>query len=112
MADSEHVLNVDKSNWQSDVMEADHPVLVDFWAEWCAPCKAIAPVLDQLADDYDGKLKVAKVNVDETPELAGEFGVRSIPTLLLIVDGKVAEQMVGAAGKEALKEKLDPHVSG
>ncbi len=107
---SDQVMPVGKSNWQSEVMESDIPVLVDFWAEWCGPCKAIAPILDQLADEFSGKLKIIKVNVDEDPELAGNFGVRSIPTLLLFQNGTVEEQMVGAMSKAALTEKLEPHL--
>lgn len=107
---SDKIITVDESNWQSAVMESATPVLVDFWAEWCGPCKAIAPILDQLADELGDQLKIAKVNVDERPELANQFGVRSIPTLLVIKSGAVAEQMVGAMSKSALKAKLEPHL--
>lgn len=107
---SEKIITVTDANWKSDVLDATQPVLVDFWAEWCGPCKAIAPVLDELAEELDGQLKIAKVNVDERPELAGEFGVRSIPTLLVIKGGVVAEQMVGAMSKSALKAKVEPHL--
>ncbi len=107
---SDKILTVTDSNWDSDVLQADKPVVVDFWAEWCGPCKAIAPVLDQLADELEGQLLVAKVNVDERPELASQFSVRSIPTLLVMKNGQVAEQMVGALSKAALKEKLEPHL--
>ena len=107
---SDKILTITESNWESGVLQSEKPVLVDFWAEWCGPCKAIAPVLDQLADELDGQLVVAKVNVDERPELAGQFGVRSIPTLLVMKEGQVAEQMVGALSKSALKDKIDPHL--
>ncbi len=107
---SDKIIQVNESNWKSEVLESSTPVLVDFWAEWCGPCKAIAPVLDELADDLGDKLKIAKVNVDERPELANEFGVRSIPTLLIIKSGNVAEQLVGAMSKAALKEKVEPHL--
>jgi thioredoxin 1 len=100
--------NVNASNWQSEVAASPIPVLVDFWAEWCGPCKAIAPHLEDLAKDLAGKLKIVKVNVDEAPELAGQFGIRSIPTLLLIKGGKVEQQMVGAMTKAALRGKIDP----
>lgn len=103
-------LEVNQSNWQSDVLESPVPVLVDFWAEWCGPCRAIIPTLEQLAEEYDGKLKVAKVNVDKNRELAQQFGVRSIPFLLIIKDGKVAEQMVGALSKPQFVEKITPHL--
>jgi thioredoxin 1 len=104
-------IEVNQSNWQADVLEASVPVLVDFWAEWCGPCRAIIPTLEQLAEDYDGKLKVAKVNVDQNRELAQQFGVRSIPFLLIIKDGKVAEQMVGALSKPQFVEKITPHLA-
>jgi thioredoxin 1 len=102
------VIHISAENWQSEVMSSPIPVLVDFWAEWCGPCKAIAPVLDELCAELSGKLKIAKVNVDENPGLAGEFGIRSIPTLLVIQGGVVQQQMIGAMGKAALKSKLEP----
>lgn len=107
---SDKILTVNKTNWETDVLQSGQPVLVDFWAEWCGPCKAIAPVLDELADELDGRMKVAKVNVDELPELANQFSVRSIPTLLVIKGGAVAEQMVGAMSKSALKGKIEPYL--
>jgi len=107
---SDKIITIEGGNWQSEVMESDKPVLVDFWAEWCGPCRAIAPILDQLADEFDGQLKIVKVNVDNNSDLANQFGVRSIPTLLVIKDGTVAEQMVGAMSKAAMKTKLDAHV--
>ena len=97
-------------NWQSDVMQSDVPVLVDFWAEWCAPCRAIAPILDEMAEELDGKLKVAKVNVDENNALAMEYQVRSIPNLLLVKGGQVVEQVVGALPKSALQAKVEGHL--
>jgi len=103
-----NVVHINAGNWQSEVMKSPIPVLVDFWAEWCGPCKAIAPVLDELSAELSGKLKIAKVNVDENPELAGEFGIRSIPTLLVIQGGVVQQQMIGAMGKPALKSKIEP----
>ena len=108
---AEGSVQINSENWQSEVIESTTPVLVDFWAEWCAPCKAIAPILEELVQDLGGKLKVAKVNVDENPELAGQFGIRSIPTLLIVKDGTVQQQMVGAMNKSALKEKVEPFLA-
>lgn len=102
---------ITSDNWERDVIKAEGPVLVDFWAEWCGPCKAIAPIVEALADDFHGKLKVAKVNVDDNPQLAVQFEIRSIPTLLLFKDGEAKERIVGAMGKDALKNKLSPHLS-
>ena len=102
-----NLVNVETATWQSEVMASNLPVLVDFWAEWCGPCRAIAPVLEDVSKELAGKLKVVKVNVDTSPELAAQFGVRSIPTLLLIKGGKVAQQMVGALSKSALRAKID-----
>ena len=106
MGDAKYITATEE-NFKSEVIESSQPVLVDFWAEWCGPCKMIAPAIEELAAEFDGKAKVVKVNVDEQPKLAQEYGVRSIPTLLFFRDGKVAEQLVGAAQKEALAEKLN-----
>jgi len=103
---SKNVVHITADNWQSEVADSDKPVLVDFWAEWCGPCKAIAPILDQLADELAGKIKIAKVDVDQNQELAGKFGIRSIPTLLVFKGGVVEQQMVGAMNKAALSDKL------
>ncbi len=107
---SDNIVTIGDDNWQSEVLDSDLPVLVDFWAEWCGPCKAIAPALDQLADELTGKLKIAKVNVDTNRNLAAQFGIRSIPTLLVFKDGTVQEQMMGALSKAALEQKLQPLV--
>lgn len=103
-------VEVSQATWQQEVEQSDVPVLVDFWAEWCGPCRAIIPTLEQLADEYDGKLKVAKVNVDQNRELAQKFGVRSIPFLLIMKDGEVKENMVGALGKPEFEAKIKPHL--
>ena len=107
---SDQIITVKSDNWHSDVISSPLPVLVDFWAEWCGPCRAIAPILDELAEELSGKMKIAKVNVDENRDIATEFHVQSIPTLLVIKNGTVAEQMVGAMSKPALQSKLKEHL--
>ena len=107
---SDDIIYISGDNWDSEVVNSDQPVLVDFWAEWCGPCKAIAPILDELAKDHAGKLKIAKVNVDENQDLAGQHGIRSIPTLLIYKGGEIKEQMIGALNKTALEEKLTPYI--
>ncbi len=109
---AQNIVRIDSGNWKMEVLDSRIPVLVDFWAEWCGPCKAIAPILDELAVELDGKLKVAKVNVDDNHPLAGQFGIRSIPTLLLVQNGVVQAQMVGAMNKAALKAKIAPFIAG
>jgi thioredoxin 1 len=97
-------VKVDNKNFQSDVLEAEGPVVVDFWAEWCGPCKMIGPSLEEISREMDGKVKITKLNIDENPELAAKFGVRSIPTLMLFKDGEVADIKVGALPKTALSQ--------
>ena len=95
-------VKVDTSNFQSEVLDSLEPVVVDFWAEWCGPCKMIAPSLEEISTELAGKVKVVKLNIDENPELAAQFGVRSIPTLAMFKGGEVADIKVGAAPKTAL----------
>lgn len=97
---------VTDDKWTSEVLEADTPVLVDFWAEWCGPCRMVGPIVDEIADEQDGKLKVLKLNVDENPNTAREYGVMSIPTLLVFKDGEQAKRIVGAKAKSALMGDL------
>jgi len=95
-------VKIDKSNFQADVLQASEPVVVDFWAEWCGPCKMIGPALEEISTELGGKVKIAKLNIDENPELAAQYGVRSIPTLMIFKGGQVADMKVGAAPKTAL----------
>ncbi|MGC9518958.1 MAG: thioredoxin [Desulfuromonadaceae bacterium] len=103
---SDKVLEFTDANFDTDVLQASEPVLVDFWATWCAPCKALTPVIDELANEFDGKVKIGKVNVDDNPETPGKYGVRGIPTLILFKDGKVVDQLVGAVPKSQLQDLI------
>ena len=106
---SDKIVQVNAANFESEVLQSDKPVLVDFWAEWCAPCKAIAPVLDELADEVADTFKIAKLNVDESQEVASRFGIRAIPTLLVFAGGEVKDQIDGLRSKDDLKAALTKH---
>ena len=104
---SENVHEFTDQNFDSDVQESDIPVLIDFWAEWCGPCKAIAPVLEEIAEEYKGKIKVGKVDVDKNQNTSIKYGVRSIPTLLFMKDGEIINQLVGAVPKSNITDILN-----
>lgn len=103
---SDKITNLTTDTFKAAVASATTPLLVDFWAPWCGPCKAIAPILDELATELDGQVKIAKVNIDDNDSIAAEYGIRAIPTMLVFKGGKVAEQIVGMMPKAALKAKL------
>ena len=98
-------------NFSDEVLSAELPVLVDFWATWCGPCRMIAPIVEELSSEYEGKVKVCKLDVDTAQKTAAEFGIRSIPTLLIFKEGKVADQLIGAVPKQQITEKLDASLS-
>ncbi|MER3523803.1 MAG: thioredoxin [Ignavibacteria bacterium] len=104
-------IEITDANFEQEVLKSDKPVLIDFWAVWCGPCKMIAPVVEELAREYDGKLKVGKIDVDNNPEVAMRFGIRSIPTLMIFKNGQVVEQIIGAVPKRQVVEKLLSHLS-
>jgi thioredoxin 1 len=108
---SEYVKEVTDSSFEKEVLQADRPVLVDFWAPWCAPCRMIAPTVEALAKEYSESAGVVKVNVDDNPSISQRFGIKGIPTLILFKDGKEAERIVGAASKEAISRLIDRHAA-
>ena len=107
---SELITHTSDASFNADVLEASTPVLVDYWAEWCGPCKMIAPILDEVSKDYDGKLRVAKMNVDENRDVPAKYGIRGIPTLMLFKDGQLAATKVGALSKAQLTAFIDSHL--
>jgi thioredoxin 1 len=111
MADNAKPVTLTDATFKSEVLDSGIPVLIDFWATWCGPCRMIAPVIEQLADEFDGRAKIGKLDVDRNPETAMQFGVRSIPTLLFVKDGHVVDQVIGAVSKKILTDKLEGLVS-
>lgn len=103
---SDKIITLTDQNFENEVKESQIPILVDFWAEWCAPCRMVAPVLDELAEEFDGKVKIGKLNVDQNRSVAAQYGVMSIPTLILFNKGELVEQMVGAQPKENLQKVM------
>jgi thioredoxin 1 len=107
---SDQIVYTSDANFDNDVLKSSVPVLVDYWAEWCGPCKMIAPILDEIAGDYQGKLKIAKVNVDENQQVTQKYGIRSIPTLMIFKDGNVQAQKVGAMSKSQLAAFIETNL--
>ncbi len=108
---TDKISHITDDTFEEEVLKNDVPVLADFWAEWCGPCRTIAPVLEEIAREYEGRLKIAKIDVDENPEAPARFGIRGIPTMILFKDGEPVERLVGAMPKDQLLSHLQPHLS-
>ncbi len=104
-------LHITDATFAAEVLNSDKPVLVDFWAEWCGPCRMIGPIVEELAGEYEGKAKITKVDVDVNPQISSQFGIRSIPTLLIFKNGQVVDQIIGAVPKNILKKQLDAQLA-
>ncbi len=107
---AQNVINLTDLNWEEEVVNSSVPVLVDFWAPWCGPCRIIAPIVEELAKEYEGKIKVGKLNTDENPQVSMRYGIRAIPTLILFKNGEIADTRIGVQPKEALRQMLSSYV--
>ncbi len=107
---SERIVHITDDSFEQEVLQSSNPVLVDYWADWCGPCKMIAPVLDEIADEYEGKIRIAKLNIDENPNTPPRYGIRGIPTLMLFKDGEVEATKVGAVSKSQLTAFIDSNL--
>lgn len=107
---SDNILHLSDDSFEQDVIKSSNPVLVDYWAEWCGPCKMIAPILEEIASEYDGRIKVAKLNIDDNPQTPPKYGIRGIPTLMLFKDGNVEATKVGALSKSQLTAFIDSNI--
>jgi len=105
------VIELSEQNWEQEVLQADKPVLVDFWAPWCGPCRIIAPIIEELAEEFGEQIKVGKLNTDENPNIAMRYGIRAIPTIILFKNGEVVDTRIGVQPKEALKQMVLEHLS-
>jgi thioredoxin 1 len=104
------VITLTEANWNEEVINSDVPVLVDFWAPWCGPCRIIAPIIEELAGEFEGRIKVGKLNTDENPNIAMQYGIRAIPTVMLFKDGEVVDTRIGVQPKDALRQMMEAHV--